>query len=218
MSIRVGIADDQELIRALLADVLAREDGFTVLGVAADGEEAVALALRTVPDVMLMDIQMPHVDGIEATRRIRATPPLAAMRVLMLTTFEDADLVEAALRAGADGFIGKTQGLDRLVEAIRLVQAGEAMLSPRATRAIVDRYTQGPAHGVPDPRLASLTEREREIVALVGKGLDNDAIASLLSIAPATAKTHVNRAMAKLVVHDRSGLVVRAHELGLVEG
>ncbi|MDR1293618.1 MAG: response regulator transcription factor [Bifidobacteriaceae bacterium] len=218
MSVLVGIADDQELIRALLADVLAREDGLAVAGVAGDGAQAVALARRSHPDVMLMDIRMPHMDGIEATRKIRADPPLSQTRVLMLTTFEDGDLVEEALRAGADGFIGKTQGIDRVIEAIRMVGRGESILSPRATRVVVNRYAHAHSERPVDPRLALLTDREREIVALVGKGFSNDAIAALLSISPATAKTHVNRAMSKLLVHDRSGLVVRAHELGLVEG
>jgi DNA-binding NarL/FixJ family response regulator len=214
MTITVAIADDQELISALLADVLSREEEFTVLGVAANGTEAVQLALNARPDVMLMDVRMPRLDGIEATRRIRAAPELTRTRVLILTTFEDAELVEIALRAGADGFVGKTLGIDRLTDAIRLVHAGESMLSPRATRALADQYTKGMAN----PRLALLTEREREVVAMVGRGSSNEEIAALLFISPATAKTHVNRAMVKLHVHDRSGLVVRAHELGLVGG
>ncbi|MDR1426616.1 MAG: response regulator transcription factor [Bifidobacteriaceae bacterium] len=218
MTISLVIADDQDLIRALLADVLQREEGLSVLGVAANGADAVDLALRLRPDVVLMDIRMPVLDGIEATRRIRSSVKLSATRVLVLTTFEDGDLVETSLRAGADGFIGKALGTDRLVEAIRLVNAGESILSPRATRTLVDRYVKGGAPASADPRLDLLTEREREVVAMVGKGLSNREIAGLWSISPATAKTHVNRAMSKLLVHDRAGLVVLAHDLGLMDG
>lgn len=214
--ISVLIADDQALIRTAVRNLVDNEEGMTVLGEALHGAEAVELAARLQPDVILMDIRMPVLDGIEATRRICDNPDLAGIRVLILTTFEEDEYVLQALRAGASGFIGKGTEPRDLLDAIRTVHQGDALLSPRATRSLIDRYiAPAEASAVPQ-QLAMLTTREREVLLLVAKGYANDAIAEELFISSATAKTHVNRTMTKLLAHDRAQLVIIAYESGLL--
>jgi DNA-binding NarL/FixJ family response regulator len=216
--ISVVLADDQALIRTAVAELVSHQEGFSVAGQAGDGREAVALVRRTRPDIVLMDIRMPVMDGIQATAAICADPGLSATRIIVLTTFEEDEYVLQALRAGASGFVGKGTEAGDLMNAIRTVHGGDALLSPRATRALIDRYTApavAPALVVP-PALALLTERELEILLLVGRGHANAAIADELVISPHTAKTHVNRMMTKLGVHDRAQLVIIAYESGLL--
>ena len=219
MTIRVVIADDQALIRAGFRVLVDAADDLVVVGEASDGERAVALAKSERADVVLMDIRMPGLDGLEATRRISADEDLAGVKVLILTTFELDEYVYLALRAGASGFLGKGVDPDDLVDAIRLVAAGESLLSPAATRSLIMSFLSQPsrvtAAGAP-PQLERLTDREREIVALVAEGLTNDEIAERLVISPMTAKTHVNRSMSKLDLRDRAQLVVAAYQSGLV--
>ena len=220
MTIRVVIADDQALIRAGFAAILGTHDDIEVVAEAADGHEALEAVRRTRPDVVLMDIRMPGLDGLAATEAISADPDLTGVRVVVLTTFESDDYVVAALRAGAAGFLGKDVGPQGLADAIRVVAAGEALLSPRATRSLIDRHLAVPLAATTDhvdERLVDLTEREREVVTLVGLGLDNAQIAERLVLSPHTAKTHVNRAMAKVGARDRAQLVVLAYQTGLVQ-
>ncbi|WDZ87348.1 response regulator [Micromonospora cathayae] len=219
MTIRVLLADDQALIRAGFSMIIGAEPDLEVVGEAANGREAVEKARSTRANVVLMDIRMPELDGIEATRLIAADEDLAGVRVLVLTTFENDDNVVFALRAGASGFLGKGVEPADLVRAIRVVAAGEALLSPRATASLVGRFlAQAPPPGpLPTPApLDGLTEREREVLTLVAHGLSNDEIAGRLYLSPLTAKTHVNRAMTKLGVRDRAQLVVIAYQTGLV--
>jgi DNA-binding NarL/FixJ family response regulator len=193
------------------------EDDLEVVGEAGDGDEAVELVRAQRPDVVLMDIRMPRVDGIEATRRIAADPALAGVRVVVLTTFEVDEYVFESLRAGAAGFLLKEADPAEIVRAVRLVAEGEALLSPSVTRRVVETFAGGPAPSGPHAdRLEELTGREAEIVALVGTGLSNDEIAERLVISPATARTHVSRAMLKVGARDRAQLVVFAYEAGLV--
>jgi DNA-binding NarL/FixJ family response regulator len=214
--ISVLVVDDQSLIRAAVSELVSHEEGLSVIGEAANGAEAIDVARRTQPDVILMDVRMPVLDGIEATRRICSDPDLAGIRVLILTTFEEDEYVVQALRAGASGFIGKGTETDELMRAIRTVHDGEALLSPKATRGLIDLYVSPvPSTEIPE-QLAVLTDREREVLLLVAKGLSNDEIATQLFISPATAKTHVNRTMAKLLAHDRAQLVIIAYECGLL--
>ncbi|MDR3068347.1 MAG: response regulator transcription factor [Cellulomonas sp.] len=219
MTIRVLIADDQALIRAGFSRLVDGADDLVVVGEAADGHQAVALARSERADVVLMDIRMPGLDGIEATRRISSDEDLAGVKVLVLTTFELDEYVFLALRAGASGFLGKSVEPDDLIDAIRIVAAGEALLSPTATRSLIAAFLTQPSRvataGAPT-QLEQLTEREREIVALVAEGLTNDEIATRLFISPMTVKTHVNRSMAKLDLRDRAQLVVAAFQSGLV--
>jgi DNA-binding NarL/FixJ family response regulator len=217
MTVRVLLADDQGLIRGGFRALVDSAPDLEVVGEASTGGEAVALARTTRADVVVMDIRMPDVDGIEATRRICADDDLAGVRVLVLTTFELDELVVEAVRAGASGFLGKGVEPHVLLDAIRTVAAGDALLSPRATRALISRYLR-PAQGpiTAPPSLAALTDREREVVALVAGGLSNDDIAGKLYLSPLTAKTHVNRAMMKLGARDRAQLVVMAYQSGLV--
>jgi len=217
MTVRVLLADDQVLIRSGFRALVDSADDLEVVGEASNGAEALALARATRADVVVMDIRMPDVDGIEATRRICADDDLAGVRVLILTTFELDEHVVDAVRAGASGFLGKGVEPHVLLDAIRTVAAGDALLSPRATRALISRYLR-PDHGpIAAPKsLAALTDREREVVALVAGGLSNDEIAAKLYLSPLTAKTHVNRAMMKLGARDRAQLVVMAYQSGLV--
>ena len=219
MTIRVLLADDQALLRGTFRLLLDAVPDISVVAEAADGTEAVAAAREHRPDVVLMDIRMPGTDGIEATRLISADEALAAVRVLILTTFETDELVVSALRAGASGFLGKGVEPAALIDAIRTVAEGERLLSPAATRTLIERVLQVPeptaAAAAVVPGQAELTEREREITALVAAGLSNTEIGARLFISPATVKTHVNRAMMKTAARDRAQLVVFAFDAGL---
>jgi DNA-binding NarL/FixJ family response regulator len=215
--IKVLLADDQELVRAGFKVLLDTEDDITVVGEAADGAQAVALARATRPDVVLMDIRMPVLDGLQATRQIAATRGLERVRVLILTTYDTDAYVFEALQAGASGFLLKDSGPAELLHAIRVVAAGEALLAPRITRRLISQFTATrTAHEVAEDRLAVLTQREREVLALVGEGLSNQEIAERLVLSPATARTHVSRSMVKLRARDRAQLVVVAYQSGLV--
>lgn len=216
--IRLLIADDQELIRAGLRALLSRTEDIEVVGDAADGLAAVEQVRAVVPDVVLMDIRMPGIDGIEATRRIVADPALAAVRVLVLTTFDTDDHVFDALRAGAAGFLLKDARPEELRSAVRTVADGGALLAPTVTRRVVAAAVSGGPIKNPDdhPGSASLTEREREVLTLIGQGLDNAGIAARLVISPATARTYVSRLLTKTHSRDRAQLVVLAYESGLV--
>jgi len=217
MPIRIAIVDDQPLIRTGLRTMLGHDRDIELVGEAEDGELAVALARRHRPDVVLMDIRMPVLDRIEATRRISADPDLAAVRVLILTTFDLDDYVYAAIRAGASGFLLKDVRPEDILAAVRIVAAGDALLAPSVTRRLIEEFAQRPAAApVPGPQLAALTEREREVLALVGRGLTNAEIAARLYVSPATAKTHVSHIMTKLYARDRAQLVVVAYESGMV--
>ena len=216
--ISLGIADDQQLIRMALRVLADSEDDLSLLWEAEDGLSAVRLARQLPPDVILMDIRMPGVDGIEAVRQIVSAPETASTRVVMLTTFETDDNVFAALRAGAAGFLVKDTDLTDLLRAVRLAASGESLLSPSVTRRVIESLQTGGA--VPTrrthPLLASLTDREREVLALIGEGSNNAEIAERLVVSPATARTHVSRTMIKLGARDRAQLVVIAYRSGLV--
>jgi len=229
--IRVLLADDQILVRAGFRMLLKSAGDIAVIAEAANGGVAVALAREHAPDVVLMDINMPEVDGVTATRVIASDPRLAATRVVVLTTFDDDKTVFAALRAGASGFLVKDVEPEELLQAVRVVARGDALLSPGVTRAVIAAFIDGgqapgPRSGISrvpagsgdrtvPPGLASLTNREREVVALVAAGLSNDEIARELVVSPLTAKTHVSRAMTKLNARGRAQLVVLAYEHGL---
>ena len=216
--ITVLLADDQALVRAGFRALLNAEPDIEVVAEAADGVEAVRLAQATRPDVVLMDIRMPGVDGLEATRRIAADPALAETRVVILTTFELDEYVFEALRTGASGFLVKDTEPVELLRGVRAVAAGDALLSPSATRRVVTQFAGRPAAAPAGggARLTALTSREREVVRLVATGLSNEDIARELVISPLTAKTHITRAIAKLGVRDRVQLVILAYEDGLV--
>jgi DNA-binding NarL/FixJ family response regulator len=217
--ISVLLADDQALVRAGFRALLDAEDDIRVVGEAADGLAAVRLAQQTRPDVVLMDIRMPGVDGLEATKRIAADRALEGVRVVILTTFELDEYVFEALRNGASGFLVKDTEPVELLRAVRAVAAGDALLSPSVTRRVIGEFAGGIARGkpaAPPPRLDQLTDREREVLVLVAEGLSNDQIAARLVISPATAKTHVSRTMIKLGARDRAQLVVHAYEAGLI--
>ncbi|MCT2585791.1 response regulator transcription factor [Actinophytocola gossypii] len=214
--IRVVLADDQALVRAGFGALLNAQPDVEVIAEAVDGNEAVAAAREHRPDVMLMDIRMPGLDGLEATRRISADPALSDVHILILTTFEEDEYVFEAIRVGASGFLVKDTEPVELVRAVRVVAQGDALLSPGVTRRLIGEFATR-AKKAPEPStLGVLTEREREVVALVGEGLTNDEIAERLVVSPATAKTHVSRAMIKLAARDRAQLVVLAYESGLV--
>ncbi|MEV6524542.1 response regulator transcription factor [Longispora sp. NPDC051575] len=218
MTIRVLLADDQPLIRSGFAFFIDTAADLSLAGEAATGREAVELARTTRADVVVMDIRMPDLDGLAATRLITADPDLAGVRVLILTTFEVDEYVFAALRAGASGFLGKSAEPAELLDAIRTVHRGEQLLSPTATRSLITRFLSQPEPGTPTPAVMdSLTGREREVLVLVARGLSNDDIAARLVVSPHTVKTHVNRAMTKLGVHDRAQLVIAAYEGGLIQ-
>ncbi|MEV0902139.1 response regulator transcription factor [Actinoplanes sp. NPDC049802] len=216
MTIRVLLADDQTLIRAGFRLIIDLADGMEVVGEAPDGRVAAEMACRHRADVVLMDIRMPVMDGLEATRRIAGDPELAGVRVIILTTFEADDNVLAALRAGASGFLSKDVEPEELLRAIRVVAAGEALLTPRATRGLIDRFLAPPTAADPPAELAMLTDREREVLRLVALGKSNEEIAERFTLSPLTAKTHVHRAMTKLGVRDRAQLVVIGYQSGLV--
>jgi DNA-binding NarL/FixJ family response regulator len=217
--IRVLLADDQALVRAGFRALLNAEPDIEVVAEAADGLAAVRLTQQTEPDVVLMDIRMPGVDGLEATRRIAADPALAGTRVVILTTFELDEYVFEALRTGASGFLVKDTEPVELLRGVRAVAAGDALLSPSVTRRVIGEFATPGSRGrqaAPPQELEQLTEREREVMVLVAEGLSNDEIAARLVISPATAKTHVSRAMVKLGARDRAQLVVYAYEAGLI--
>lgn len=214
--ISVLVADDQELVRLGLRALIFSEDDLNLAGEAADGLAAVEQARRLRPEIVLMDIRMPGIDGLEATRRIIADPELAGVRIIVLTTFALDEYVFDALRHGASGFLLKDTSPADLVQAIRLIAAGGALLSPDVTRSVIRQFVTGSRRPLtPHPQLDTLTAREREIAALVGEGLTNDEIAERLVISPATARTHVSRAMVKLNARDRAQLVVFAFQSGL---
>ncbi|MFJ7986274.1 response regulator [Streptomyces sp. NPDC096351] len=215
--IRVVLADDQTLVRAGFRSILSDEEDLWVVGEAGDGEQAIALARELRPDVVLMDIRMPVLDGLEATRRITADERLEGVRVVILTTFDADDHVYGALRAGASGFLVKDTEPMELLHAVRVVARGDALIAPAVTRRLIAEFA-GRADRQPDPspRLNALTEREREVLGLVGAGLSNDEIAGRLVLSPATAKTHVSRIMTKLAVRDRAQLVILAYESGMI--
>jgi len=216
---RVVVVDDQTLIRSAVIDILKSHPETEVVGEASDGHEAISVVSELAPDVVLMDIRMPELDGIEATRAICSDPALNDTRVLVLTTFEDEDYIVAALRAGASGFLGKGAEPDEIVRGVLAVHAGESLLSPTATRTLVTNYVLGtPTHNAPIPAgLERLTDREREILVLVARGLSNQEIADQLVISAHTAKTHVNRTMTKLHARDRAQLVIAAYESGYLK-
>ncbi|MEU8380262.1 response regulator transcription factor [Streptosporangium sp. NPDC048865] len=217
MSTRVALADDQTLVRAGFRALLERDPGIAVVGEAADGAEAVELAREERPDVVLMDIRMPVLDGIEATRAIVGDASLRDVRVVVLTTFEADEYVFDALRAGASGFLLKDTDPGELRRAVHVVAGGEALLSPGVTRRLIEGFVTGTRpHRLDDTPLNVLTEREREIVGLVGGGLSNEEISRRVFISPATVKTHVGRALFKLGARDRAQLVMIAYETGLV--
>jgi len=217
MTIRVGIADDQSLVRAGFRVQLGLVDDLEFVGEASTGEQAVDLARRQRPDVLLMDVRMPVLDGISATRRITADPRTSGVRVLMLTTFDVDEHVFAALRAGASGFLLKDVTPEQLFAAIRVIAAGEALLAPAATGHLVREFVARPNPGQPDRRLlADLTAREREVLLLVAQGISNAEIAGRLVVSPATVKTHVSRILTKLGLRDRAQLVIAAYESGLI--
>ncbi len=217
MTIRVVLAEDQALVRAGFRGLLERSDDVEVVGEVANGADAVNVARSARPDIVLMDIRMPIMDGLEATRRIAADEQLSGVRVIVLTTFDLDEYVFEALRVGASGFLLKDIEPDDLRQAVRVVAAGEALLSPRVTRRLITRFVaQLPPQPKDPERLAVLTEREREVMVLVAHGLSNAEIGQRLAMSPATAKTHVSRAMLKLGARDRAQLVVLAYQTGLV--
>jgi DNA-binding NarL/FixJ family response regulator len=215
MSIRVVVADDQSMVRAGFRRLLAAEDGIDVVAEAANGLEAVEKAARFEPTVVLMDIRMPELDGLEATRRILAADPAA--RVLILTTFDLDEYVYEALRAGASGFVLKDDPPEQLIAAVRTVAAGDALLSPAVTKRVISEFVRAP-RPEPPPQLAELTEREAEILKLIATGLSNAEIGAQLFISETTVKTHVTHILQKLNLRDRVQAVVLAHQTGLLEG
>ncbi len=214
--IRVLLADDQVLVRAGFRALLDAQDDIEVAGEAGDGNQAVRLTRELIPGVVLMDIRMPGTDGLAATRQITADPQLAGTRVVILTTFELDEYVFEAIRSGASGFLVKDTEPDELVQAVRVVAGGDALLSPSVTRRLIAEFAARAREPHDPGGLEKLTDREQEVLALVGTGLSNNEIAKRLYVSPATAKTHVSRAMIKLRARDRAQLVVIAYEQGLV--
>jgi len=217
VNIRVVLADDQVLVRAGFRVLLETEDGFEVCGEAGNGTEAVTQAIRHRPDIVVMDIRMPGVDGLEATRQITANPELSGVKVLVLTTFDVDEYVYEALRAGASGFLLKDTEPVELLRALQVINAGEALLAPTVTRRLIAEFVGRPENRrVDSSAVREVTDREREVLALVAGGLSNDEIAAQLVISTATARTHVSRIMTKIGARDRAQLVVLAYESGLV--
>jgi DNA-binding NarL/FixJ family response regulator len=217
MSIRVGIADDQAIVRDGLRVQVSLAGDLEFVGEASNGEQAVALARQQRPDVLLMDARMPVLDGLQATRRIVADAATAAVRVIVLTTFDLDDYVYGALRAGASGFLLKEASPEELLAAIRVVADGGALIAPQVTRRLIAEFAARPDTGRPNRRITDLlTERETEVLGLVGRGLSNTEIADRLVLSPLTAKTHVSRILTKLGLRDRAQLVVAAYESGLI--
>jgi DNA-binding NarL/FixJ family response regulator len=216
VTIRVAIADDQPLVRAGFATMVSYAEDLELVGEADNGNDAVTVAKRVRPDVFLMDIRMPGVDGLEATRRITSDPELTGTRIIMLTTFDLDDYVHQALRNGASGFLLKDARPEDILNAVRIVAAGEALLAPSVTRRLIERFTTTPAADRPPAELAQLTERESEVLVLVAQGLSNAEIADHLYISLYTAKTHVSRILTKLHARDRAQLVMLAYETHLV--
>ena len=214
--IRVVVADDQALVRSGFLALLRSEDGIDVVGEAANGYEAVTIAKAKRPDVILMDIRMPEMDGLEATRLITADPALAAVRILVLTTFDLDEYVHEALRAGASGFLLKDTLPPDLLAAVRIVATGDALLAPSITRRLIEDFVRRPITQTADPRLDQLTAREREVLTAVAKGLSNAELAEELFMSHATAKTHVSHLLTKFAARDRAQLVVAAYETGLI--
>ncbi|GAA2654008.1 MULTISPECIES: response regulator [Nonomuraea] len=214
--IRVLLADDQTLVRAGFRSILSDEDDLDVVGEAANGREAVSKARELRPDVVLMDIRMPELDGLEASRQIAADPRLSGTRVVILTTFDLDDYVYGALKAGASGFLVKDTEPAELIHAVRVVARGDALIAPSITRRLIAEFAGRVKRPAPGPQMNALTEREREVMELVAQGLSNDEIAARLVLSPATAKTHVSRIMTKLDVRDRAQLVVLAYEAGVI--
>jgi DNA-binding NarL/FixJ family response regulator len=219
VTIRVVVADDQELVRSGFAMIVDAQPDMEVVGEAADGAEAVEAARRTRPDVVLMDVRMPRLDGIEATRQILGSEPPAGgdppTRVVILTTFDLDEYVFQALRAGASGFLLKDLRREDLLHAVRVVAAGEALLAPSVTRRLIEDLARRPATG-PAPRLDGLTPREQEVLELIGRGLNNREIGEALVVGEATVKTHIGRVLMKLQLRDRVQAVIYAYEVGLV--
>jgi DNA-binding NarL/FixJ family response regulator len=215
VTISVVVADDQALVRGGFSVLLRSAPDIDVVGEAGDGEEAVEVALRERPDVVLMDIRMPLVDGIEATRRIIADARTATTKILIVTTFDLDEYVYDGLRAGASGFLLKDTRPDALLDAVRVVAAGEALLAPRITRRLIEEFTTRPVPSAPATSLDVLTSREREVLVLVARGHSNAEIAGLLYMSPATSKTHVSRLLMKLDARDRAQLVMIAYETGV---
>jgi DNA-binding NarL/FixJ family response regulator len=217
VTIRVLVVDDEALLRTAFSSLIDAEDDLEVVGEAADGRQAVQIAARLRPDVVVMDIRMPVMDGIEATRQITAGQGAGVPRVLILTTFDLDEYVFEALRAGASGFALKSRPLEELLSAIRTVAAGEALLAPSVTRRLIAHFAhRAPAPPRAAPGLAELTEREREVLALVARGLTNAELAGTLRVSLPTAKTHVSRILTKLGARDRTQLVILAYESGIV--
>jgi len=216
VTITVLVADDQALLRGSFRVLIESAPGLAVVGEAADGAEAVSVALAQRPDVVLMDIRMPDVDGIEATRRLVADPRTASTKVLILTTFDLDAYVYGALRAGASGFLLKDTPPAQLLSAIELVAAGEALLSPSVTRKLIAEFARGPEPSAGTVELSGVTEREREVLTLVARGLSNTEIAAHLTVSLPTVKTHIGRLLMKLAARDRAQLVIAAYESGLV--
>jgi len=214
--IRVAIADDQQLIRAGFRSLLEAEPDIEIVGEAGSGSEAVSLAVATRPDVMLMDIRMPDGDGLWATEQIVGNPDLGQTHIVIVTTFELDEYVGRALRAGASGFLVKDTEPDEFIRAVHVVAAGDALLSPTVTRRLLERLSSELRETPDASQLSVITDREREVLALVGQGLTNEEIGKQLFLSPLTAKTHVSRIMAKLAARDRVQLVVIAYETGLV--
>jgi DNA-binding NarL/FixJ family response regulator len=218
MTIRVVLVDDQALVRGGFKALLGSDPEIEVVGEASNGAEAVAIAIAQKPDVMLMDVRMPEMDGLEATRKILSNEATASTRVLVLTTFDLDEYVYEGLRAGASGFVLKDIDPPELIQAVHVVARGEALLAPSITRRLIAEFAsrRRPTTAEVSQRLSELTEREREVLTLIGRGLNNEEIAEELVISPATSKTHVSRIMSKLEARDRAQLVVVAYETGLV--